>query len=97
MVLPSATFDHRLFSPENHASVHVVLERVGAAGVTGAGWKDGAVVATGVAGACAGWLVQPDARTARTSRLMQEMYKTFILNEEFVFKNKHNGFTLGIQ
>jgi len=45
--------------------------------------------AVGAAGA--GWLIQPVARRARTSRPMQVMCKTFILHEEFLMKNKHSG------
>jgi hypothetical protein len=41
----------------------------------------GDVVADGDAGTCAGWLVQPVIRTATTTRVMQAMCRTFMLNE----------------
>jgi hypothetical protein len=53
----------------------------------------GAAVAVGDAGGCAGWLVQPVMRTARRRRPMQMMVKCFIVDEEFVQKNKPTDLT----
>jgi hypothetical protein len=85
MVLPSATLDQTPFVSSNHASFQVLLVRVagGADGIA-ATVRAGAAVAASDAGVCAGWLVQPVTRTARTSRPMQVIYETFIVKEEFV-------------
>jgi 2-keto-3-deoxy-6-phosphogluconate aldolase len=91
-LLPSTTLDHIPFVSSNHARFHVVLVRDGG-GVTMGVTVTWAAVAAGVAGVCAGWLVQPVMITTRRSRPIHAKYRTFILNEELVRKNKHSGST----
>jgi hypothetical protein len=93
-LLPSATLVHIPFVSSNHARFHTVLVREGgtAPGVADV-WTVVTVVA-GVAGVCAGWLVQPVMITTRRSRPIHAKYRTLILNEEFVRKNKHSGSTV---
>jgi hypothetical protein len=82
IVLPSATLDHIPFVSSNHVRFQMVLVRVsgGVTGIMAVVWA-GATVAAGDAGACAGWLVHPVMRTARTTRPIQAMCRTFMLNE----------------
>jgi hypothetical protein len=83
--------DHPPFVSSNHPSFQEVLVREGGAtaGAVGAAVEAGTAVV--VAGVCAGWLVHPVMKTARRSRPIHVRYRTFILNEEFVRKNKHSG------
>jgi hypothetical protein len=92
-LLPSATLDHIPFVSSNHARFHTVLVREdGTAPGVAVVWTVETVV-TGVAGVCAGWLVQPVMIMAKRSRPIHAKYRTLILNEEIVRKNKHSGST----
>ena len=70
-----------------------MLVREGGATAAGVGAVVEAGAAVVAAGVCADGFVQPVIKRARRSRPVQVTYRAFILNEEFVRENKHNGST----